>query len=126
MHVDISTFENVSVRSFDIVELRGRDSIDAAVRAIDPKAQAVSMLVANSRHKSEMIAAAITHVNGEPVVRPHGAWEEWNLRTQEMVNDAFDFLNSLSRAESDDFLAQLRKARAAEVGSPTTAPSGPR
>lgn len=114
MRFDLSKHQRVNVKSFDLEELTGRDSIDAAARVTPPPTPGVpapSGTQVAIAHKNALIAQSITHVNGEQVVRPYTAWEQWTLRTQDFVVAAYDRLNTVDRKEEEDFLS-------AHFGSP--------
>lgn len=105
MRIDLSRFKGVSIRSFEIEELTGRDNIDALAQALGPdQGKGMSLLQMNTAHKNQLIANAISSVNDEPVVRPFTAWENWNLKTQEFVVKAFDKINDISKEEMESFL----------------------
>lgn len=102
--IDLSDIPGCSVVTVTIRVLTGRDSLAAAERSIgrDGKPNPlVGML-----HRSHMIADAITHVDGNEVIAPYLAWEDWNVRTQAFVERAYDLINGVSREEMDRFLAK--------------------
>lgn len=106
MHIDLSKYKGLSIKSIDLKELIGEDSIAAAQRSV-PRNGGGSAFLVNVEHRNQMIADAITQVNGEPVIQPYLGWMKWNLKTQDFVVLAFDHMNSLTAKERDDFLAQI-------------------
>lgn len=118
MHVDISEYEGCDIQSFDLRPLKGKDSLAAVQRSVDPKGNLQPGFIISVHHRNNMIAEAITHVNGEPVVSPYVGWDEWSIRTQEFVVAAYDKLNNVSAEEMKSFLAKLGKK-----ATPTPPPS---
>jgi len=107
MRFDLSKIKNCSVTSFDLDELNGRDSIDAAARAIGPggdEGSRMSSYQANMQHRNQLVAQSISKVNDELVQRPYMQWEQWTLRTQEFVLAAYMRLNEATKAEVDGFI----------------------
>lgn len=111
MRFDLSTTRGVSVSSFDIEEMTGRDSLDAAARAIGPVAsdgtdpsRRMSAYELNIHHRNQLVAQSISRVNGKEVPRPFTGWEDWSLRTQEFVVAAYHRLNEASVDEVKDFI----------------------
>jgi len=132
MHFDVSKHRGVSVASFDIEEMTGRDSLDAAGRAIGPRTRdndgpGPSAYELNISHRNQLIAQSISKVNGELVGRPFTQWENWSLRTQEFVLAAFSRLNEATTDEVKDFIkahfdAPAESSEPASSGSGSTSP----
>src|SRR6266567_1856113 len=98
MRFDISKIRGVSIRSFDFEEMTGRDSLDAAARAVGPTSQGdnsrrMSAYELNILHRNQLIAQAISKVDDKDVMRPYMAWEDMSLRTQEFIVSAYTRLN---------------------------------
>lgn len=104
------TGRGCSIKSFELEVLTGRDSLDAAARAMPPPPSdgspppPINALAANIAHRNQLIAQSISAVDGDPVVRPYTAWEGWSLRTQEFVVGAYMRLNEATKEELDGFL----------------------
>lgn len=125
MHFDLSKLKNVSIESFDMEEMTGRDSLDAAARVL-PRgndAQQVSGYELQIAHRNSLIAQSISRVDGVVVPRPYTTWETWSLRTQEFVIAAYNRLNDASKAEVEAFLV-ASFAAPVETSRPTTSGSG--
>ena len=100
---DLSDFPGCSVESFTLRELRGHDSIAAAQRSVVP---GEVNPIYGFQHRSQIIADAIVKVNGKEVHSPYLQWEDWNLRTQNFVEMAYDKMNGVAKEEMDRFLAK--------------------
>jgi len=108
MRFDLTKYRGVSIKSFDMDEMIGRDSLDALARAVGPRddnAPPVSGYQMQVSHRNQLIAQAISKVNDEVVMRPYLAWTDWTLRTQEFVLAAHGRLNEATKDEVDGFLA---------------------
>lgn len=110
-HFDLSRYgDTVSVKSFELEILAGRDSLDATARSIAPMPAdgtpptPTHPLVFGVLHRNQLIAQSISKVNGQLVERPFIAWQDWSLRTQEFVVAAYQRLNEAKKSELDDFL----------------------
>lgn len=129
MHFDISKYKGVSIASFDMEEMTGRDSMDAAARSAPPRAAPgeepppMSGFQLNILHRNQLIAQSISKVDGELVTRPFTKWENWTLRTQEFVITAYMRINEATKAEMDDFTKAHFDAPAA-VSTPNSSGSG--
>lgn len=123
MRFDLSKYPGLSIKSFELIELVGKDSLDALGRAAAPGAS-LSPAQLSALHLNQMIAQSITHVDDQPVQRPYTAWESWSLRTQEFVVAAYNRLNSTTGKELADFLAQSFATPGA-ASSPPSSASGP-
>lgn len=123
MKFDLSKYPGMTVSSFELVELIGKDSLDAIGRTAPPGAN-LAPAALNALHLNALIAFSIVKVNDQPVQRPFTEWEGWSLRTQEFVIAAYNRLNSTTKAEIDDFLAQSFGSAAAG-SSPASPSSGP-
>lgn len=107
MFFDLSKFKGVSIQSFDMEEMTGRDSLDAAARAVGPgggDGARPNAFQLNISHRNQLIAQSIAKVNGDIVTRPCLDWESWSLRTQEFVMAAYMRLNEATKIEIDDFI----------------------
>jgi len=109
MHFDLSEIRGVSIASFDLEEMTGRDSLDAAARAIGPRRKdddgpPPNAYELNISHRNQLIAQSISKVNGEIVPRPYTSWETWTLRTQEFVLAAYSRLNEATNDEVKGFI----------------------
>ena len=109
-HFDLSPYgDTVTVKSFELEVLCGRDSMDAAARSVPPpapdgSAASVNPVAFGISHRNQLIAQSISKVNGQPVSRPYIEWSDWSLRTQEFVVAAFGRLNEATKDEVADFL----------------------
>lgn len=107
MHFNLSKYRGLSISSFDMEEMTGRDSMDAAARAIGPRSSegaGPNAFQINIQHRNQLIAQSISKVDDENVVRPHIKWEDWTLRTQDFVVKAYMRLNEATDTEVDDFI----------------------
>lgn len=127
MHFDVSKYKGLSIVSFDLEEMTGRDSLDAAARAIGPKRESGSpepnAFQINIQHKNNLIAQSISKVNGKLVQRPCSEWEDWNLKTQDFILAAYTRLNEATDAEVKDFIKAHFDAPA-ESSEPNSSGSG--
>lgn len=105
MHIDLSEY-GLEIQSFDMRRLTGVDSDAALERIISDKIKHGYVL--NTKHKEAMIADAITHVNGVPVVNPFVQWQSYGLKLQEFIVATFDFLNIVPASVMETFLGKLK------------------
>lgn len=120
---DPTTSTKRPLQSFDLDELIGKDSLDAAARAAPPGAS-VNPAQLDALLLNQLIAQSISAVNGEAVMRPYTAWENWSLRTQGFVIRAYHRLNGATNKEMDDFLDHHFGAPGG-ASSPPSSASGP-
>lgn len=124
MHFDLSKYRGLSIESFDMEEMTGRDSLDAAGRALGPKpSSSLSAYQLNIMHRNQLVAQSISKVNGDLVPRPYTAWEGWSLRTQEFVMRAYTRLNEATTDEVEGF-TKAHFDTLDEDSEPTTYESG--
>jgi hypothetical protein len=122
VHFDISKYPKMSVKSFDIEELNGQDELDAVARAT-MGGQLTTLTALQVTQTEQLIAQSISKVNGEPVMRPYTAWRDWTIRTRELVQVAYNRVNSVSIKEQKDFLA-THFGEGEQPASPGSSPSG--
>lgn len=108
---DLTKYGNtVSIKSFELEELVGRDSMDAAARSMPPAPSDGSAPAPihpgqfGIMHRNQKIMQAISKVNDQAVIRPHMEFQDWTLRTQAFVCLAFDRMNDVTKEEENDFL----------------------
>lgn len=112
MHFDLSRYDKqkrLSVISFDLEEMTGQDSLDAAARAIGPRraeedGPPMNSFQLNIQHRNQLIAQSISRVDGQAVVRPFSKWVDWTLKTQDFVVSAYMKLNEAGKGDVDDFI----------------------
>lgn len=125
MRFDLSKIRGVSISSFDMEEMTGVDSMDAAARALGPRpSENMSAYQINILHRNQLVAQSISKVDDHVVIRPHTQWENWNLRTQEFVMRAYTRLNEATAKEVEDFIKAHFDDAPAEVSEPTSSGSG--
>jgi hypothetical protein len=124
MRFDLSKIRGVSISSFDMEEMTGRDSLDAAARALGPSPSAkASAQQLNVLHRNELVAQSISAVDGRAVIRPFVQWGDWSLRTQEFVMRAYSRLNEATEEEVESFIKAHFDAPS-EATEPTISGSG--
>jgi hypothetical protein len=119
---DLAKFKHLSITSFEMEEMTGRDSLDASARAAGPRSADSAPLRAfefTIAHRNQLIAQSIRKVNGDVVPSPYTQWENWSLRTQEFVLAAYSRLNDATKSEIDSFIG-AHFATPEEASEPTT------
>lgn len=120
---DLSRYPNLSIKSFELEELVGIDSMDALARVAPPGAN-TNQSALGTLHLNQLVAQSISKVDGELVMRPFVDWTKWTLRTQEFVVMAYTRHNGITKEERDSFLEENFGTPGGVTSSPSSQ-SGP-
>lgn len=112
---DLTGIQRVEIKSFQLVELTGKDSI-AALGAVP--GTSLHPVAAGALHLNALVAQSIAKVDDASVAPPFAGWDALKLRTQEFIIAAYNRMNAATKVEIDDFFAR-------SFGSPPGASSPP-
>ncbi len=115
---DLSKFRDLDIQSFAMVQITGDDIIMAAERCSLGDSTKIDDNVFGMLLRNQMIAGSITEVDGKPVKGAScQAYMGWNQRTRDFANRAYDFMNSTTETEREDFQKLLEGSASGELTS---------
>lgn len=113
--LDLSSFNDLDIKSVRMRALNGDDLIVAAGRCAPMDGGTLDATLFSLMLRQQQIAQSIIEVDGSAIRGPCLASLKWNYRTRDFVAMIYDRLNGIEADERERFMAALIGASAAKT-----------
>lgn len=123
-YVDLSKWRGLSVKSFRVRVTNGEDTLEAASRCVPLDGTMIDGNLFGIQMRQHQLANAVVEVDGRKIDGPCLESLKWNSRTRDLLGETYDYLNSITQKQRDDFRAMLEEGDVPSASTDTTSSVG--
>ncbi len=121
--IDLSKYHHLDIKSVALRAVNADDMLEAASRCVPPNGSQLDPNMFGIMLRQHLLIQSIAEVDDVPCNGPCLDFLKWNQRTRDFVGTAYDFFNTVTDAETTDFMTALANPSGVSAsGSDSAAP----